>query len=216
MEVHKRELYRLRMMVGLLGATLPILLIIGNNGTILNSMSHYYYSSSNVFFIGILVAFSVVLFSYFGYEKLNTEKVSDNTITSFAAVFALITVLLPTSPENSGGIINTDLPHFLGSYQNIYSTIHLLSAGLFLSLLAYMSYFKFTLAGNTKVNLLYKVCAILVWSSVLMILIFNIIDMNTNTDIQSKFKYVWWFECVAVESFALAWLQKAGVLKFRK
>lgn len=66
--------YRLRKAMGILGIALPILLLLNHN-SLLSSMSHYYYTSASVFFIGILTAFGLILFTYEGYP-LDTSSES--------------------------------------------------------------------------------------------------------------------------------------------
>lgn len=213
---HKKELYRLRMAIGVLGALLPVLLFVGYKGILLSSMSHYYYTSSSVFFIGIIFSIAVVLLSYRGYEKLPKEKISDNVLTSIAGVFALIMILIPTTSSTAVGFIHfKHYPYLFGHCANeILGTIHLISAGIFISMLGAMSFFKFTLSeSNSKsLNKFYKTCGLLVWGSIGMILVLIIIENIRCSEFE--FKFVWWFEVVAVESFAIAWLRKARILKF--
>lgn len=215
---HKKELYRLRMIIGVLGLVLPIVLFLGHKGILLSSMSHYYYTSSGVFFIGIIFSIAIVLLGYYGYEKLPTEKISDNAITTIAAIFALTMILLPTASSGATGLIHfKSYPYLFGHCDNKFiGTIHLISAGIFISLLGYMSYFKFTLSPeNTKgLNRFYRISGLLVWGSIAMILILIITEKIIGREF--SFKYVWWFECIAVESFSIAWLRKAKAFKFLK
>lgn len=215
--ITKNEMRKLRLSIGILGLMLPGLLYFGHNRELLSSMSHYYYTASSVFFIGIIFSFAVILYSYYGYEKLPHERFSDNTITSLAALFALLTVLVPTSSANSGGVIFfEDAPYLFGHKSDtLLNTIHLASAGIFICLLGVMCYFKFTLSPkNSKIlNSFYKACGLIVWLAIALIVIFMLYEEITDTRITS-FYYVWWFECLAIVAFAVAWIRKSKTLIF--
>ncbi|MEM1138207.1 MAG: hypothetical protein AAGI07_20435, partial [Bacteroidota bacterium] len=197
-EEKSTEMYRLRKSIGLLGVFLPIALYLGYDPSIiLNSFSHYYYTRSSVFFIAVIFTFALLLFSYKGYEKLPEEKVSDNFITTLAGIFALLTVLIPTSSAGSGGVIPfAEAPYLFGHSDNkILSSIHLISAGIFISLLGFMSYFKFTLSedNTNSLNTFYKISALCVWGSIICIILCIIIE---DIGIEIKFPYIFIFEFI--------------------
>jgi hypothetical protein len=52
-----------------------------------------------VFFISILSAFGLILLTYQGYTREEGEFLSDNAITTMAAVCIFITVLVPTKAD---------------------------------------------------------------------------------------------------------------------
>lgn len=215
MDANKKELYKQRRNIGLLGMMLPFLLYFGSDiEKVLSSFSHYYYTRSSLFFIAIIFAFAIMLFSYQGYEKLPEEKISDNVITSIAAFFAIMVLLVPTASMNAGGPIHfTDSPYLFGHVDNMTKKyIHLASAGIFISLLGYMSYFKFTLSSNNSqgLNVFYKACGIIIWGSILAMLIIMMFDVDDTI----KFPYVFAFEVVAIEAFAISWLRKAKTVQF--
>lgn len=204
--------YRLRKAIGILGIALPILLLL-NHDDLLSSMSHYYYTSAGVFFIGILVAFGLILFTYQGYPRAEKEMLSDEAITTLAAICIFITVLIPTSSEGALGQIHFEknLHYLFGHNSGIKGPIHLISAGLFLVLLGYMCHAKFTMSENISParRKFYKTCGITIWSSIgILILIFAIealfkLDFNCYLP-----AYTFWFEMIAVWAFGIAWLIK--------
>ena len=212
---YKQSQYRLRKALGILGFALPILLII-NHDQILASMSHYYYTSSSIFFISILSAFGLVLFTYRGYPKEADSKeiLSDDLITTLAAICILIAVIIPTSSGGSlGRIYFHGFPYLMGyEGQAILNTVHLSSAGLFLILLGYMCYFKFTKSkNNTRFNALYKACGVIIWASVGILLILFALGHALFGDAIEQIPYVFIFEWVAVYAFSLAWLLKGRI-----
>lgn len=210
--MEKKSIYKLRLAIGVLGLTLPVILWAIHGGAPLRSMSHYYYTSSAVAFIGIIGSFSLVLFSYYGYPKTPAEKLSDNAITSIAAIAAALLVIIPTASDGVEGLDYIDQPYLLGyvkgSFKNI---IHLLSAGVFIALLGAMSYFKFTLSPNITKGLkgFYKLCGLIVWISVGCLAVLIVLERVLGIPVSNWFPaYVFWFEAVAVWAFSFAWIRK--------
>lgn len=207
--------YQLRKAIGVLGIALPVLLLLIHQ-ELLASMSHYYYTSASVFFIGILFAYSLILFTYDGYKKdpLKKEILSDNAATSIASICIFITVLIPTEPSGSMGTIWFEgNPFYLFGHEEAWlGTIHLISAGLFLILLGYMSHSKFTLSDklSDSKRKFYKWCGRITWICVaLLVILFLLDDHVFNNELNTHLPaYVFWLELVGVWSFAIAWLIK--------
>ena len=177
-------------------------------------MSHYYYTPANVFFVGILFSFGLVLISYTGYkEKPGTKKLSDDQLTTLAGICALITVIVPTSCCDSGDTtINCTRDFLFGHTDKIYNGLHLISAGLFIVILGWMCVKKFTLGDNEKLNKLYRICGYIVWSSVGLIALIIALDKLTQLDFDKLLpNYVFVLEAVALYSFAIAWLLKGHI-----
>jgi len=209
--------YRIRKIIGLLGIFLPILIYVFH-GELLSSISHYYYSRSAVFFIAILFAFGLFLVSYKGYEiDKDSEILSDNFITNIGGIAALLVVLLPTActGSNSAEITNMcqlqNYPLF-GHDNAIIRSIHLLSAGVFLFIMGYMSIFRFTKGKLTdekkKKNFIYRICGIAVWVSIGILGIESIFQNFHFTEYD-----VFIFETVSVIAFGIAWLVKGEAIK---
>jgi hypothetical protein len=216
MDAKRKELYRLRRNIGVLGMMLPFLLYLGYDPDIvLSSFSHYYYTRSSVFFIATLFAFAILLISYHGYEKLPSEKISDNVITSIAAIFAILTVLIPTASNGAEGHIPfTESPYLFGHVDDMTKKyIYLFSAGTFISILGYMSYFKFTLSpsNSPELNKFYKACGLIVWGSIVSMVLFMVLESQ---GVHIGFPYVFVFQFIAIEAFAISWIRKAKTLKF--
>ncbi len=210
----------LRTNLGVIGISLPIMLIALNKFTILPSLSHYYYSESNVLFIGLLFAFGLYLFSYHGYKMDKTKKdfIDDNWITNVAGILIIAVAFIPTSADNDliGKYHLFHAPR--GHNNNIFSTIHLCCAAGFFLIMAYLSYFRFTRSDNQhesqkdaiikkKRNKLYRISAVIVVLSLIFIFVFEFLCNKPFSDY-----IVIIGETVALFAFGLSWLVKSKSL----
>ncbi|MFT4611796.1 MAG: hypothetical protein ACJA1H_000848 [Glaciecola sp.] len=212
----------LRKLIGILGMALPILLIIitflfFDLTRPIESISHYYYTRAGSIFTVILSVIAIFLIVYSGKES------KDFYISTLAGVFALFVVFFPT--ENLSETCCDTLKAYSVTFINgnastgFRETFHLVSAALFLLLLAYMSYFMFTKSnkpkgqrGEKKVirNRVFRVCAGLIVVSLIIILLgFTGV---INEDIYNGNQLTFWMETVAVESFGFAWLVKGEAM----
>jgi len=196
-----------RVIIGILGIALPFLLPIFQ-GEILNSISHYYYSRSAFFFHIVLFGFGLFLVSYRGYEKKNNgEYISDNVITSFAGVMALIVVVVPTACELSGSVDelkyceNLQLTLVGHPTYNSLSLIHFISAGLFLFLMGLMS-LKFTM-GKSHLSWLYYTAAFVIFLCLILLIISHLFKIK----LFDKSTFI--LESIAVLFFGIGWLVKS-------
>ncbi len=210
----------LRRNLGIIGIALPPLLIALNKFTILPSLSHYYYSESNVLFIGLLFAFGLYLFSYRGYkmDKSKRDFIDDNWITNLAGILIIIVAFIPTgaNPDIICKYHLFNAPR--GHNNNIYSTIHLLSAAGFFLIMAYLSYFRFTRSNNchktqqdTRVkkrrNNFYKASAIIIVLSLVFIFVFDFLSKSPFSEY-----IVIIGETMALFAFGSSWLIKSKSL----
>jgi hypothetical protein len=85
----------LRMVIGILGIALPLLLIAGNGLVVEKSISFYYYTKMSTVFTGILITFGLILYTYRG-DPLHGDIISENALTNWGGVFALLVALVPT------------------------------------------------------------------------------------------------------------------------
>jgi len=216
---HKAVLNRLRKSIGILGLLLPTI-IYALHGTMLSSISHYYYTSSSIFFTGILSCFGLILMAYKGHIPEAGEKISDNTVTSIAGFFAIVAVIIPTCCVGSGdATINCGetylKDYLLGHLSTTNNIIHLISAALFIVLLGWMCVYKFTRSKTEKgkkYHTLYRICGYVVWASVGCIALIIALDTFTNIDFDIKLpNYTFILESVALYAFAVAWLVKGNI-----
>lgn len=200
---------RLRQTIGILGLLLPIL-VYAFHGELLASISHYYYTAANVFFIAIIAAFGFFLISYRGYPAKDEEWLSDDSITTIGGIGALLLVLFPTSCAGSESAIieNSDIPPpFFGLSSKVSNSIHFTGAGVFIFSVACMSYFKFTLGKPDGRHKLYKVSGIIIWICLGILFIETLIGKSfTCYD-------TFLFETIAVVAFGVSFLVKGKVLR---
>jgi len=224
----QKSYYRIRKAIGLLGILLPVLVLVAYGG-LLSSISHYYYTRSAVFFIAILSAFGLFLISYKGYKRdEDTEIISDNWITHIAGIAVLIVVLFPTSCEENTHVICKMCEEFgfplFGHDIPWISTVHLVSAAVFLFAMGYMSKCRFTktyldedeLKKDRKKrnrNRLYKICGWIVWIALGIL----ILEFGVKYLLYPKFQMsdydVFIFETVAVLAFGISWLVKGEAME---
>lgn len=209
----------LRRWLGILGLALPILLWIFNDFEIKSSISHFYYSSSSILFTGFMITFGIFLISYPGRDD-KSDKISDKWITTIGGLGAIFTALIPTAyysecekslaykiiPDKFCEI--SELTGPLLHNESYLGLIHLCCAAVFLALMGYMSFARFT-KGNTtpKMKIFYKTCAIFIWIPLVILGIVMGFDIETS-------KYIVFIcECVSLVFFGMAWLVKGKALK---
>jgi hypothetical protein len=201
----------LRKVVGWLGILLPVALGIflyffKNCSPVQNSISDYYYTRMGSLFVGTLCAVALFLFSYNGYEK------KDGIASRIAGLFALGVAFFPTSPDQTA--VACSIFNVKGNAT--VNMIHFISATIFFLTLAYMSFFLFTKSSGhpTKAkrmrNKVYKICAVVIAGSVLMILLyFKVPWLHARL---VDYKPVFCFETIALWAFGLSWLTKGEFL----
>ena len=168
----QRSDYRIRLLIGTLGILLPVALIIAK-GSVLASISHYYYNNvASLIFIIILSAFGLLLPSYKGYRiDPKTEIISGDFITNIGGLAALLVVIIPTSCDGSGstvidGLCGNGLEPLLGHLNSTKNIIHLVAAVIFMLTMGWMSSFKFTRGDDDGYHSLYRWSGYLVFISV--------------------------------------------------
>jgi len=207
---------RIRNYAGLLGMILPWLCFIGyrlallNYGDLVNPSGFFPDSMSITYYLSpilamVLTTASIVLMCYDGYN------LRDNLVTTISGVFGILIVLFPCNPSHALDVEYLRL-YNVGFFQIPYmitAPIHNISALVFFVLLAYNSFFLFTLSDGapTKMkkirNIIYRVCAI----GMVFPMIFALLPIS----FPSK---TWWIEMVALTFFGISWLVKGEAFKF--
>ena len=210
--------YRIRKLIGTLGLFLPIVLPL-TAWDFYASISHYYYSTlPSLIFIIILSAFGLFLLSYKGYKiDKATETISDDFLTNIGGLAALIVVFIPTSCVGStNSIIDAmckacELPLF-GHNKDWANITHLVSAGVFILCMGWMSRYKFTRGSDDGNHKLYKWCGNAVFISVALILVCIAIEHFITDEFLIHDYYVYIFETTAVIPFGISWLVKGKAI----
>jgi len=189
----------MRRLIGILGISLPVVLIIGlgikgSENAFQDSISDYYHTPMRDFFVGILCGIGLFLFSYKGYiDKDSRYKYKDNIAGNIACILALLVAFCPTS----GTVVGK---------------IHLISAGLFLLTLAFFSLYLFT-KGETDTKRkrrrtrIYKWCGSIIIACVVFLILYFIIPDSYLTGL-SKCKPILILEIVALWAFGISWITK--------
>jgi hypothetical protein len=209
---------KLRQTIGLLGIALPVLiylhlLFVSHYGVLQDSISHYYYTVSNVWFIGILWGLGLVLIFYPAYKN---ESKKDTLLTTISGICALCVSLFPTNANSNDACA-------IFTYDNSpwRAGFHYACAAGMLLIFSYMSIkiFTKTTIGNDltldvnlwkrKRNRVFKVCGWMTMLSVACIGIITLLELKwTNMPITTK--YTFWLEVTALVPFGIAWLIKGG------
>jgi hypothetical protein len=211
---------KIRQTIGALGVALPVLIylhtgIVGGCWHLQNSISHYFYTTGNVFFEGVLWILGLVLIYYPAYK---TEKKSDVILTRLSGFLAWGVALIPTNNDSHHSCAIFNFP----PNSDLRNGIHLVCAGLMLLIFSYMSIKLFT-RSNPELygvqnpdrwkkirNRIYRTCGAATALSIATI--FILMQIEKHTHIIIGFKYAFWFEVTSIVPFGIAWLVKGGFL----
>lgn len=187
---------RLRVVLGVLAILLPWIVAL-LNGAFPSSISATYYVAECITpFMGILIASSVMLICYKGYD------LQDDIILTLSGLMGLCICLFPTYTSTATHVGTFHTPVDLSA------TLHNISAFIFFALLSYNSIFLFTKGDanptrNKKIrNIIFRVCGVGMLASFLLLLL---------PDFYIK---VWLVETIALFFFGLSFLTKADVFPF--
>lgn len=197
----------LRIGLGFVGISLPIVLIIGsflfsNCGTLQASISHYYYTVMGNYFVGALSAVAMFLFFYKGYDK------QDAAVANLAGFCALGVAFFPT------GVDYASTCNYITSQMPSVNTIHYLSAGLLFSCFAYFSLVLFTkthqphnITPHKKIrNNIYKICGLVIVACILLLAIYHFVG-NLQLKL-AMYKPTLVLESIALFAFGISWVTK--------
>ena len=197
---------RMRIMIGVLGMVLPWLVALITLSWP-ESISITYYSLFAVgTFMVVLGSAGILLINYKGYSLI------DDITSTIAGVFGLFICLFPCSNIIEGQDINVGILHLPSFASNI---IHTISAVIFFSTLAFMSFFLFTkssgeLTKQKKIkNIIYRVCGIGMLASFSLFLLNLIPCFNC-------YNLVWIVEAISLFFFGLSWIVKADAFPLLK
>ncbi len=191
--------YALRILIGVTGVLLPLLLIIGNliaNST-LNiefSVSDYYDNgTAGDILVGVLFVLGFFLMTYKGYDR------TDSMAANLGCFFALGVALFPTTSNN-----------------NMVHSLHFVFAVLLFSVFIFFSIYLFRKTDPQKAttkqkdnrNRVYLVCGI----AMILCIIGIALSMIFFESFSQTWHLVFWFESIALMSFGISWITKAEFL----
>jgi len=136
-ERYRRAFLNLRLGIGLLGGALPVAPVRGDvavlegSPTARGSLSAYYHSGMRDLFVGGLMVVGVFLVTY----RVTRHRPTNRTTTA-AGIAGIGVAVFPT--KGLPGYTPTPLQDYVG--EGVSSTVHAVSAGAFILLLALMSF----------------------------------------------------------------------------
>jgi hypothetical protein len=194
----------LRVLIGVLGVSLPLFLVLGYGHEFQPSISDYYFTNMRDYFEGVLFFLGVFLIAYRPYGD---DGWQDKLITNFSGACAILVALFPTYNPSLDHVprelvFSFVTPRWSGYLHNAGA------AGLFLSF-AVLSLWYFTkgkkgsrTAQKTIRNGLYIVCGL----GIVACLGFIAIIGTTGS--------IFWPETLALALFGLSWLVKGNAIPF--
>lgn len=214
----------LRQTIGWLGILLPLIVyvdarFVGDCDCLQDSISHYYFTVANSWFVGIFWGLGLVLIFYPNYEEkdVNNKKNYDGVLTFIAGICALVVSVFPTSSKSHDSCGMFDLVD-----SDLRVGVHYASAGIMLCIFVYMSICVFTKSSKTKAELklpenrwkkrrnnIFIICGWLTFASIALIGICAILE-NKAPSFPLPIKYTYWLEVAALLPFGFAWIIKGG------
>ncbi len=201
-DTHVRSYLALRKAIGVLGISMPVLLLVGVLALAPDegwqpTISDYVDTVMGGAFIGILCAIGVFLYFYVGYEPDRDKPrflPSDNLAGNLGGLFAIGVALFPTTSS-------------VGFVQGV----HVVSATLLFLTLAYFAIWQFTKSGGEQTpekllrNRIYRSCGVTILVCIALIAIYGLFLRDTRV---GDVRPVFWLESIAMWAFGIAWFVK--------
>lgn len=198
--------------LALLSILLPLVLMAGSAAfdhctTVLESISHYYYTSVGQVFVGVLYITGLFLFLYKG------DNQGEVIATRFAAFCILGVALLPTSNDIYGCSNHAYSPNAIGElFHKAFAAFFLLTMSAMFCLFTRNS--DSTNKQARSRNRLYRICA-----ATIAVIVFTIValskpdwyDEETQQQLlwwTTTYKPVFWLEWLALVAVGTSWLIK--------
>ncbi len=222
-----------RFFIGVCGILLPFLCVLG---TFLDkrsnmwqpSISHYYYTTSHIIFLGVLCFLATVLLFYSGKEndsKIPGEKSmkarAEYWISNVAAFCAFGVAAFPTAKaglkaRDAYSFVSLTLGDEITTRVNI---THYLCACILFVCFAIFCFFLFTKSDRTGIinnayptvrrrKAFYQGCGWTIMGAIAVIGITATFNDDLNRDVTLKYNITFWCEVMALTAFGLSWLVK--------
>ncbi len=208
-EDHTGSYKGLRRSVGVIGISLPIILIIAALTWLDRfepSISHFFYQPfAGSLLVGALCAIGVFLGSYRGYRPQDDEWITDRSLGLITGLAAIGVAVFPTDGfrDQVTGV-------------KLVTIVHFISAAVFLFCLGCFSCFKFVRSGSEpdaldrdKVsrNRIYRGCGVIIFASIVIMGALKFLKIDFPLP-----NWMFWFESIAVWAFGVSWLVKGEAL----
>lgn len=202
----------LRRLIGVLGILLPFICVLG--GLVFadlpcqRSISFYYHTNMRDFFVGLMIAVSMFLITYKGYQT------KDIIVTTLSGISGIGIALFPVQ-------FSQDIFFPIGLFQvnpQVSNMVHVACAGIFFALLAVNSIFLFTLSRegrepkteNKKIrNGIYIACGLVI---LVCLAVFAALYLILGDDKLNQSNLVLILESVMLFAFGISWLIKGETL----
>ncbi len=205
----------LRKVVGLLGVSLPVVLVLYALFTPIgfqNTVSHFYYTEMRDIFVGIMCAIGLFLFSYNGYDR------SERWAGIIACVCAIGIALLPTAPGESNLLCLQctlhDGQNTLSHSSKYIDYLHKSFAVTLFLILTRFSLVSFPKSnvpekemteGKRRRNRIYRISG----SVMLIMLLVVLPDLRESI---AHWHPIFWLESVVIFAFGISWLVKGKAI----
>jgi hypothetical protein len=214
--------YTMRRAIGILGITLPFILVAGSSlfgdcREVQSSISTYYHTNMRNIFVGYNCAVALFLFAYRGHDW------RDNLTGYLGCIFVLGVAFLPCSIGESGHnclIIPADQNPMVGKLHNLSALLYFIVLIIYSLILFPMTHMDmltgekmFMGRQKRRRNVVYYICGSLMSVSLLLIILYVWFLGGQYPNLRSL-NPVFWMEVVILLSFGISWLTK-GQLFFR-
>ena len=214
--------YTMRRAIGILGITLPLMLVTGSSlfgdcEEVQMSISTYYYTNMRNIFVGFNCAVAFFLFAYRGHDWM------DNLTGYLGCIFVLGLAFLPCTISTPNPPCMVPIPEqnpLVGKLHNISAIsyfIILIIYSLFLFPKTHMDMVTgekmFMGRQKKKRNVVYYICGSMMTMSLLLIISYMWILKNLYPGLEDL-RPIFWLESIMLLSFGISWLTK-GQLFFK-
>lgn len=214
--------YTMRRAIGILGITLPLILVAGSSlfggcREVQYSISTYYHTNMRNIFVGYNCAVALFLFAYRGHDW------RDNLTGYLGCIFVLGVAFLPCSVGNSSQaclILPGPQNPMVGKLHNLCALLYFVVLIIYALILFPMTHMDmltgekmFMGRQKRRRNVVYYTCGSLMTASLLLIVLYFWVLEKRYPNLRSL-NPVFWLEAVVLLSFGLSWLTK-GQLFFR-
>lgn len=214
--------YTMRRSIGILGITLPFILVAGSSlfgacDEVQGSISTYYHTNMRNIFVGFNCAVALFLFAYRGHDW------RDNLAGYLGCIFVLGVAFLPcnvSTPLQACLIAPTPQSHLVGDLHNLSALLYfmiLIVYALFLFPMTHMDMVTgekmFMGRQKRKRNIVYYICGGLM-TAALFTIVFYMVFLEKQYPELKSLDPIFWLESLVLVSFGISWLTK-GQLFFR-